>query len=119
MSDNLKLQPNLFHYVLAVIILIVSGLVFISYGWISYATFTERPGMNGSMYYYYRADRIVFALYELLVALAALVTIMRILFFMYYKSRSKLIKTFIHFLIFLAILIGIEIYLSTRFVPKG
>jgi hypothetical protein len=98
---------------------IACGLIFISYGWISFATFTERPGLNGDWYYYYRTDRIVFGLYKLLIAAGALLTIIRLSLFVYKGDKPKVTKTFIHFAIFLAVLILCEIYWSTRFVGKG
>jgi hypothetical protein len=102
-----------------VLIVIACGLIFITYGWISFATFTERPGLNGDWYYYYRTDRIVFGLYKLLIATGALLTIIRLSYFVYKGDKPKVTKAFIHFAIFLAVLILCEIYLSTRFVGKG
>ena len=101
------------------LIVITCGLIFISYGWISFATFTERPGLNGDWYYYYRTDRIVFGFYKLLIAAGALLTIIRLSYFVYKSDRPKVTKSFIYFAIFIAILILCEIYLSTRFVGKG
>jgi len=116
---NLKTQLNIFHFVLTVLIVIACGLIFISYGWISFATFTERPGLNGDWYYYYRTDRIVFGFYKLLIATGALLTIIRLSYFVYKGDKPKVTKAFIHFAILLAVLIICEIYLSTRFVGKG
>jgi hypothetical protein len=102
-----------------VLIVIACGLIFISYGWISFATFTERSGWNGDLHSYYRTDRIVFGFYKLLIAAGALLTIIRLSYFIYIGDRQKVTKTFIHFAIFIAVLILFEIYLSTRFVGKG
>jgi hypothetical protein len=102
-----------------VLIVIACGLIFISYGWISFATFSEKPGLNGDWYYYYRTDGIIFGFYELLIATGALLTIIRLSYFIYTGDRQKVTKTFIHFAIFIAVLILCEIYLSTRFVGKG
>lgn len=85
----------------------------------SFATFTERPGLYGAMYHYYRVNRVVFALYNLIIALVALLTIVRLFYFLNKNGRIKLKKTFIYFSIFLAILVLTEIYLNTRFVGKG
>jgi hypothetical protein len=102
-----------------VLIVIACGLIFIDYGWISYATFTERPGISGDLHYFYNADRIVFGLYKLLIAIFALLTIIKLCYFVYKRNISKLTRTFIEFAIFFAVLILCEIYLSTRFVGKG
>jgi hypothetical protein len=116
---NLKTQLNIFQWALTVLIVIACGLIFIGYGWTSFATFTERPGLNGDLYYYYRTDRIVFGLYQLLIATGALLTIIRLCYFIYRDDKPKVTKTFIHFAVFLAVLILCEIYLNTRFVGKG
>ena len=116
---NLKTQLNIFHFTLTVIIIIACGLLFVSYGWISFATFTERPGMNGNLYYYYRTDRIIFGFYQLLIAIGSLLAIIRLSFFVYKGDKTKVTKTFIHFAIFLTVLILCEVYLSTRFIGKG
>jgi len=118
-QSTLKTQLNIFHFTLTLLIIIACGLLFVSYGWISFATFTERPGMNGDMYYYYRTDRIIFALYKLLIAVGSLLTIIRLSFFVYKGDRARVTKTFIHFAIFISLLILCEIYLDTRFVGKG
>ena len=115
----MKAQLKIFHYTLAVIILVACGLIFISYGWIFYATLTERPGMNGDMYHYYQTDRMIFALYNLIIAFGSMLTILRLTFFVYKKERVNVTRVFIQFGIFLAILILCEIYFNSRFVSKG
>ena len=118
-SNNLKAQLNIFHFALTGIIVIACGLIFISYSWISFATFTERPGLKGDWYYYYRTNRLVFGFYKLLMAIGALLTIVRLSYVAYKGDRPKVIKAFILFAIFLAVVILCEVYLSTRFVGKG
>jgi uncharacterized membrane protein len=115
----LKSPINISQFVLTGVIAIVCILIIINYGSISFATFTMREGLNGGMYYYYRINRIVFALYEILVTVCALLTIYRLSFSVYKKDKNKLTKVFMHFAIFFAVLILCEIYLSTRFVGKG
>jgi len=85
----------------------------------SFVTITKSQGVNGHMYFYYRTNRIVFALYKLVVALGALFTIVRLSFFVYKDDKVKIITTFIHFVIFIVLLIICEVYLETRFVGKG
>ncbi len=116
---QLKTQLSIIHYIWTALIVIACGLIFNNYGCISFATFTERPGLNGDWYYYYRTDRLVFGLYELLMAAGALLTIIRLSYFVYKGDKPKVTKTFIHFAIFFVLLILCEIYLSTRFVGKG
>jgi hypothetical protein len=117
--DKLRSQLNEFHYALAVLILIICGLIFVSYGWIFFATITSRPGLNGDVHYYYRNDKILFAIYQLLIAAAALLTIIRLSLFVYHDNKPRVTKTFIHFAIFIGLIIICELYLSTRFVGKG
>jgi hypothetical protein len=114
-----KPQLNITYFVLAGIIVIACGFLFITYGWISFATFTQRPGLHGSWYFYYRVDRIVFGIYNLIIATGALLTIMRLTYFAYKKDKPELITTYIHFAILFSILIMAEIYLNTRYVGKG
>jgi hypothetical protein len=115
----LKTQINISQFVLTAVIAIICLLIFLNYGWNSFATFTGRTGLNGDMYYYYRTNKIVFASYEFLIAAYALLTIFKLSFFIYKNNKNKLTKIFIHFAIFFVLLILCEIYLSTRFGGKG
>src|SRR4030095_1976536 len=99
--------------------LLVSGLVFLSYGLIAYSIFTNRSGLHGNLYWYYRVDRVPFALYQLVMSLAALTIITRILYFTILENPQKLKRTFIHFALFILVLIVCEAYLNTRYVGKG
>lgn len=115
----MKPQLNITYYVLTGLIVIVCGFLFITYGWISFATFTERPGLNGNYYHYYRIDRDVFALYNFLIAIVASLIIIRLTYLVYKREKFKVTKTCIYFAIFFSILILAEIYLHTRFIGKG
>jgi len=115
----LKPQLSILYFVLSGIIVIACALIFINYGWIAFATFTKRPGLNGNYYYYYRLDRNVFGIYNLLIATGALLTIIRLTWFVYKREQFRVTKTFIYFAIFFSILIMAEIYLNTRFAGKG
>jgi hypothetical protein len=104
---------------MTILVLLACGLVFISYGSIAYAIFTERPGMNGNLYWYYRADKTVFGLYMLIIALGALTILIRLLYFAFQDNAQKVTRTFIHFAIWLLILIISEVYLNSLYVGKG
>jgi hypothetical protein len=106
-------------FTLAVLTGLCCSFIIYSYASISYATFTQRPGLNGDWYYYYHVNRIAFAWYNFHVAMVALLIITRLSFSIYKKDKTKLVKSLILFSIFLAILVLCEIYLNTRFTGKG
>ena len=108
-----------YHWTLALLIICVCGLLTLSYGWSTFATITERHGLNGSMYSYYNLTKLQFSTYTGLISLATIYIAGCILFYLATKDRIKLTKTFWRFL-FLAVLVVVcEIYLQTRFVGKG
>lgn len=115
----MKPQLNITYFVLAGVILLACGFLFLTYGWISFATLTDRPGLNGSYYIYYKMDRTAFGFYNLLIATVALLTITRLAYLVYKGDKLKLTKAFLYFAIFFSLLILAEIYLNTRFVGKG
>jgi hypothetical protein len=115
----MKGQVNIFHFIVTTFILVVCGMICVEYGWISAATFKESPGVNGFMYYYYRMDRIIFAMYKLLIAMVSLLLIVRTSFFCYKRDRKKLTKCFFLFAVFISFLVLCEVYMNSRFVGKG
>ena len=50
-------------------------LVIAGYGWIGYATLTERPGYNGHLFYYYNLTRPQFYTYNFSTATIAVVLV--------------------------------------------
>lgn len=94
-------------------------LIIIRYGWFGYSILTERPGLIGSMHYYYQLTRPQAYLYNFAVAVIAAALLFFQLSFLFYKNSGKLTRTFGLFTLFIALLIVAEIYLHTRFAPNG
>ena len=115
MNDRLKL----YHKILPVIFIPLCALIIVNFGWIGYATLTERPGLNGDWYYYYQLTRPQFYIFNFAVALIALGLIFFQVTFLFYKNSKKLTRTFWMFALFIGLIIIVEIYLATRFVGKG
>ena len=117
--NNLKALNSILYGIFVTISLIACGIIFISYGWISYATFTYRPGMYGNLHWYYRMSPTLFGLYQMIIAISSLVFIVRLLYAAYLDNQIKIRNTLIQFGIFILLLILCEVYLDTRFVSKG
>ena len=115
------MQTNLkwYHWTLALFLVCVCGLLTLSYGWSTFATITERPGLKGSMHSYYELTKLQYSIYSGLISLANIYFAGCILFCLVLKDRNKLTKTFLRFLFLLIILAACEVYLQTRFVGKG
>lgn len=111
--------PAFVRFLLALLIIILCGLILIGYGSIAFATFTESPGLNGDQYAYYHMDRIVFGLYNLFFALAALFIIARLIYVINAENWFQTRLVYFYFIILIVILVIGEAYLSTRFVGKG
>lgn len=115
MNDHLKL----YHKVLSVMFILICGLIIISFGWIGFATFTERAGNNGDLYYYYKLTRSQFYVFNFVIVLIALVLIGFQIKYLIQKNPKYLTMTFWAFAIFMSLIIIAEIYLETRFNGKG
>jgi len=59
MKNILKLH----HKLLSILIILICMILFVTYGWSAFATLTERSGLNGDIYYYYKLTRYQFSLY--------------------------------------------------------
>lgn len=108
-----------YQIVLTILILPICLFLFVGYGWSCYSTITERPGLNGNMYSYYDLTRIQFSIYTGLISFAGLLFGLTVLKNLFNLDKSRLTKTFKHFLIFFLIFILCAVYLQTRFVGKG
>ena len=108
-----------YHWTLALFLICVCILLTLSYGWSTFATITERPGLNGSIYSYYNLTKLQFLTYTGLISLATIYIAGCIFFYLAIKDRIKLTKTFWRFLFLAIIVVVCEIYLQTRFVGKG
>ena len=114
---NNELKP--YHKVLPIVLIPLSGLIIINFGWSGYATLTERPGLNGDLYYYYQLTRSQYYVFNFTVVLIALGLILFQLKFLIDKNAKQLTKTFWIFGGFIVLIIIAEIYLSNRFIGKG
>jgi hypothetical protein len=111
-------QLKLYHKVLPFFLIPVCFFVIIFYGYLGYATLTERPGYNGNLYYYYRLTRVQFYAYNFTLGIIAItLLIFQVKYFSNNNTRS-LIKLFWMFVAFVLVIIICEAYLATRFVGK-
>jgi len=113
MADRLKL----YHKLLPILLVPFCAITALGYGWSAFSTITNRSGLNGTMYSYYHLTRIQFATYTSFVSITALFFIIMYVFFL--KSPKHLTKSFWLLLLFAAIVIICEVYLTTRFSGKG
>ena len=112
-------ELKLFHKLLPIIVIPICFLFFASFGWSSFATITERSGLNGDTHMYYKLSKFQFASYTSFISLAGLLLIFLQVYFLVLKKPVLLTKTFWSFLFFIGLFIICEIYLQTRFVGKG
>ena len=115
MNNGLKL----YHKILPVLFIPICIFIIVSFGWIGYATLTERPGLNGDWYYYYQLTRPQFYIFNFTIALIAFTLIIFQIKYLIYPNAKYMTKTFWPFVIFIGLIIIAEFYLSTRLVPKG
>jgi len=91
----------------------------IVYGWRGYATLTERPGLDGDMYWYYRLTRPQFYSFNFTVALVAFGCMFCQVKYLVEKNPNYLVRACWIFLLFFGLLILTEVYLGTGYVRKG
>ena len=116
----MKQSISIFYDLLIILAVLLCGFVFLSFGWICFATFTERSGMYGNMYMYYGVSQMVFGSYLLLVCFCAAFISLRLLYFAYWEKNLKKVKrSLFHFLIFGAVLLIAELILNSLYVGKG
>jgi hypothetical protein len=108
-----------YHIILPILFIPVCLIISINYGWIGYATLTERPGIYGNLYEYYNLTRPQFYIYNFFFAAMALVLILFQVVFLIQRRHDDLRRTFWSFgLLMLIIIIG-ELYMGARFIGKG
>jgi hypothetical protein len=111
----IQLKPK----ILLVLFITLCVLIIIRYGWFGYSILTERPGLIGSMHYYYQLTRPQAYLYYFAVAGIATALLFFQLSLLFYINPRKLSRTFWMFILFIVLLIVAEIYLYTKFTPSG
>lgn len=110
---------KLYHKLLPLSLFPICLLIIIGYGWMGYATITDRPGANGSFYLYLKLSKIHYISYNLIVGCIALFFMFVQIKFLFAKQSKQLNQTFWIFLLYLGLLTICEIYLYTRFEAKG
>ena len=118
-DKTLQNKLKTYQIVLTILIFPICLFLFVSFGWITYATITERSGFNGNMYSLYDLTRLQFSIYTGLISIAGLLFGLTVLINIFSIDKSKLTKTFKYFLLFFIVFILCQIYLQTRFVGKG
>jgi hypothetical protein len=108
-----------YHYILSFIMLPACLLLTGIYGWGSFATFTSREGLNGSMYLYYRLSSMQYFLYGFIVTLTAFSILIVQIIGLAAKNSRLVNKTYWSFLMLITLLLLCEVFLSYRFVGKG
>ena len=115
----MQTELKFYHKLFPLIIFPLCILIIVGYGWIGYATITDRPGANGSWYFYIKLSKTTFFIYNLIIGCIALVFIVVQTKYLLTKQPQRLTQTFWAFLIFIGLLIICEIYLQTRFEGKA
>jgi hypothetical protein len=115
----LKASSEIFSSLKIGLVVLVCGLVFLHYGWIAYAVFTNRSGLYGNLYWYYRMDKTIFAVCQAIISIFSLLILIRLIYLSLLDNRKKLKGLFIQFLVFILILFAFELYLGDRYVGKG
>lgn len=115
MQNNLKL----YHKLLPLLIIPICLFLFVSYGWSSYATNTERSGLNGDMFIYYNLTSLQYSLYTGCISLVGICFIFLLLFYLIKSNSIILTKLYWYFLIFIGLVVVCEILLQLRFTGKG
>ncbi len=114
---NFKLR--LYQIILTLIMIQICGLITIMYGWQGYSTLTERAGYRGFVHYYYRLTIGEFSIYNLSVALLACGLFLFQIIFLLDKNWKLLKRSWWLFGIYIVLIVLAELYLETRFIPKG
>ncbi len=115
MAGHLKI----YHKILPVFFIPICIAIVVWYGWIGYSTLTERQGLNGDWYYYYQLTRQQYYIYNFTVALIAfLLIILQLTYLTRAKARSLSLTLWV-IILFIALVIGTEMYLETRRIYKG
>lgn len=112
-------RSTLYHAVLPFFLIPVCMFVIAGYGWIGYATLTERSGYNGNLYYYYNLTRPQFYTYNFSIAIIALVLVTLQLKYLIADKSKDVARLFLVFAGFILLITICEIYLSSRFTGKG
>ena len=115
----MKKHFKLYHKILPILILPICIIIFVSYGWSTFSTITERSGLNGDMYFYYNLTRVQFSVYSGLVSLVGLLFILWIIINFIQINPARMTKSFWWFSFFVVLLTICEIYLQSKSVGKG
>jgi hypothetical protein len=112
-------RKNLYHVVFPFLLIPSCLLIIANYGWIGYAVLTDRPGLNGSLYYYYSLTQPQFYAYNFIIASIAVVLVAFQVKYLISNNVKDVARLFLVFAGFILLITVCEIYLSTRFTGKG
>ena len=118
-NDGITKKLKISQMVFLLLTISICGLTTIGYSWQGYATLTERPGYRGAVHNYYDLTIGQFATYNFIVAFLATGLILFQIRYLLDKNAKKLTQTFWTFGLLAGAIVLAEIYLQSRFVPKG
>ncbi len=113
----LELRP--YQKIISLLIMLLCGILCITYERTAFATLANRPGFYGNLHVYYNVGRIMFGMYNLIIGLISFVVII-----LQFKSIAKNNKAIFKrgcwiFLALAVLLIIAETYLQMSFKGKG
>ena len=85
-------ELKLFHKLLPIILIPICFLIFAGFGWSSFATITERSGLNEDMHMYYKLSKFQYANYTSFVSLVGLLLILLQVYFLALKKVCNVDK---------------------------
>jgi hypothetical protein len=115
--ENSNLKP--YHWIVSISTIPVFGLFAGLYGWILFATLSDRNGFWGDMHSYYELTKGQFISIRLLISLTLIGLIIFQSKYLIEKNASGLNKTLLITLVFIAIWIIGELFLTSIFIGKG
>ena len=108
-----------YQILLVIVSWIICFITILGYGWIGYATLTDRPGINGHWYIMYNLSKGKYSLWIMSLTIFGLGLFVYQLYCIMTKSKKRLLKSFWGLAVLVLIMIVFEIYLSSIYVGKG
>jgi hypothetical protein len=104
-------------YFFSGLVILISFVILVNYGWWFYSTSMDREGMNGSMYIYYaNFSKSQFLFYTCVISLLALFFILIQIFSLLNKKTKMLTRSYVAFIVFIIVLTLFE---ELKHVGKG
>lgn len=99
--------------------LLASIFFLLVFGWQSYATVTEQPGIYGNIHEYYNLSKEAFTLYHLSFLALILGLIFYQIILIWKKNYYMLIRSLWYLIFALGLILLFHLYLTFLFIPKG